>query len=251
MFLLTVLYILRNVINQHSKSTFYNHIHKWRFWREQYLYSRGGEIRDLKLHTDWWFAFFVFSFYAGKPKMSSHQVLFTPLRQIDTHTHRHMGAFVCITIKKSVCSYRERLDGPNNLTVLRHPLHTAHGGLELGRVSIGRDRNVNLHIVGGGTSLKLRLSLKKPRTSVFERQCFWARIETIVRCLSSHFDHVLDSAVWMFLNHRLDPDQRLHLFTHDNKITQLEAETKSSIERFWCVLKTFMCLKFRDTHMRV
>lgn len=60
-----------------------------------------------------------------------------------------------------VCSYRERLDGPNYLTVLRHPLHTSHGGLELGRVSISRDRNMNLHIIGGGTSLKLRLGLKK------------------------------------------------------------------------------------------
>lgn len=62
-------------------------------------------------------------------------------------------------------AYRERLDSPHNRTVLRHPLDTPNCGFEFWRVGIVWNRNVNLHIVGRGSALKLTLGLKrsKPR----------------------------------------------------------------------------------------
>lgn len=68
-------------------------------------------------------------------------------------------------------AHREGLDGPDDLAVLWDPLHAAHGGLELGRVSISGHRNVDLDIVGSRTPLKLALGLgEEIRICVVKRQ---------------------------------------------------------------------------------
>lgn len=85
-------------------------------------------------------------------------------------------------LNKSI-SYRERLDGPDNTILLWGVLYWSHRGLELWRVSIIRDWNYDLHIVGCWPPLKLGFGL----------------------------NHVLHSAVCVPFNHRLYPDQRLHL----------------------------------------
>ncbi len=78
---------------------------------------------------------------------------------------------------------RERLDGPDDATLLRDVLDGPDGRLELGRVGVGRHGNVDLDVVGRGPPLELGLGL----------------------------DHVLDPRVRMALNDRLDPNQRLHV----------------------------------------
>ena len=62
-------------------------------------------------------------------------------------------------------------------------LHASNRSLELGGVRISWHRNHNFHIVGSGATLELRLGLY----------------------------HVFHSAVSMALDHRLDPDEWLHL----------------------------------------
>lgn len=57
-------------------------------------------------------------------------------------------------------TYRERLDGPHNCAVLGHPLDAPDRGLELWRIGVIGDRNVDLNIVRSGSALELTLGLK-------------------------------------------------------------------------------------------
>ena len=66
---------------------------------------------------------------------------------------------VCVTLLSH--AHREGLDWPDDLAVLRHPLHTAHCGLKLGRVCVCWHRNVDLHVVGCGTPFELTLRLRR------------------------------------------------------------------------------------------
>lgn len=52
-----------------------------------YLDARGGEVGDLKLDTDGWFAFFVLRLHTGQAEVSPHKVFFTTLKFTSTHTH--------------------------------------------------------------------------------------------------------------------------------------------------------------------
>uniref|UniRef100_A0A0E9XMI6 Uncharacterized protein n=1 Tax=Anguilla anguilla TaxID=7936 RepID=A0A0E9XMI6_ANGAN len=147
-----VISVLSDVSNprQGLISTFLNDL------QVAHLDSRGSEVRDFKLHADGRFSFLVLGLHARQPKVRPHQVLL---------------------------STREGFDGPDDLAVLRYPLHAAHRGLELGRVGVGGDRNVDLHVVGRRPPFELALGL----------------------------DHILDSAMRVLLDHRLDPDQWLHM----------------------------------------
>ena len=87
------------------------------------------------------------------------------------------------------CTYREGLDGPDCSVLVSCVLAAAVGRLELGRVGVGRHGNDDLDVVGGRTPLELTL----------------------------RFDHVLDATVRVSLDHRLHPDERLHLNMHRSK----------------------------------
>lgn len=50
-------------------------------------------------------------------------------------------------------------DGPHHCVIFRHPLGTAHAGLELGSVGIAGHRDDDLHVVGNRLLLELALGL--------------------------------------------------------------------------------------------
>lgn len=56
-------------------------------------------------------------------------------------------------------TYREGLNGPDDLTVLWDPLDAAHSGLKFRRVSIGGDRDMDLYVVSRRPPLELTLGL--------------------------------------------------------------------------------------------
>lgn len=72
-------------------------------------------------------------------------------------------------------AHREGLDWPDDLAVLGHPLDAAHCSFEFGRVCVRWHWNVDLHVVGRGTSFELafRLGRETSRSSL-TRQSTWA-----------------------------------------------------------------------------
>ena len=116
-----------------------------------HLNTRRGEVRDLKLDVDGRLPFIEVSLHTGQEELSLHEVLLPP---------------------------RERLDVPHGRALLRHVATVAQRGLKLGREGVARDRDDNLHVVGCGASLELRLGLH----------------------------HNLYPRVGMLLYHRLHPD---------------------------------------------
>eukprot|EP00053_Salpingoeca_punica_P017751 m.171606 g.171606 ORF g.171606 m.171606 type:complete len:404 (-) comp17279_c0_seq1:208-1419(-) len=91
--------------------------------------------------------------------------------QVEVSAHEHLP------------TARELLDGPHDSGELGRIADCADGCLELWRVGVAGHGDDNLHVVGGGPPLELALGL----------------------------DEVLDAAVRVPLNDRLDPDQRLDL----------------------------------------
>lgn len=69
-----------------------------------------------------------------------------------------------------IFTHGEGLDWPDNLTVLRHPLHTAHCSFKFGWVGICWHWNVDLHVVGSGTPFKLTLCLRRTRQVKFKNK---------------------------------------------------------------------------------
>lgn len=60
-------------------------------------------------------------------------------------------------------TYWKRFNGPDNFTVLWNPFDTSNGGFKLWRVCIVWNWDMNLHIVGSWSTLKLTLRLKKKK----------------------------------------------------------------------------------------
>lgn len=121
-----------------------------------HLDPRSREIRNLELDLYGRLSFQILAFNTWKTKVGSHQVFLAA---------------------------RERLDAPDDGTLLRGVLDVTDGRLELRRVGVSRHWDYDLNVVGRGPTLELGFGLH----------------------------HVLDPGVGMALDDRFDPDQGLDM----------------------------------------
>lgn len=146
-----------------------------------YLDAWGGEIWNLKLDTDGRLPLLVFSLDARQAEVGSHQVLLSTLsgRKLWISVHATQWSANVGPIwpwwRVMASAHREGLDWPDDLAVLGHPLDAAHCSFEFGRVCVRWHWNVDLHVVGRGTSFELafRLGRETSRSSL-TRQSTWA-----------------------------------------------------------------------------
>ena len=143
-----------------------------------YLDSRGCEVRYFEFDLNRRLALGLFTLNAWQIKVSSHEKLFAT---------------------------RKRFDGPDDAVFLRHVFTEACGRLELGSVSVRRNRNYDLHVVGCAPLLELALG----------------------------FDHVFHARVTELLNERFDPEERFHLgvesVRHELEVSVRRNERNSSV----------------------
>lgn len=106
-------------------------------------------------------------------------------------------------------THGEGFDWPDNLTVLRHPLHTAHCSFKLGWVGIRWHWNVDLHVVGSGTPFKLTLCLRwEPDRSSLKTKLHLNRLQN--QCCDDSREQELNR----FWNTRTTSAQQAQDITH-------------------------------------